>query len=152
MNRENIKQILSFLFRSIVGFVFLYAGVGKIVEPNSFAKEILNYKLIGEELSRIIAIFLPWLEVIIGIFLIFGIRLKTTSFISSVLLIGFTLGVLSAMLRGLNINCGCFAYHIEYVGWKKILENSLFIIMSIYVYIFPRSSFSIEHFWSSKKE
>lgn len=145
MNWEQTKRLGGLVCRIVLGFVFIYAGIGKIVEPNVFAKEIMNYRLLPEIIAKATAITLPWFELFIGFLLLFGVRTKTASILSSGLLIIFTLSVLSAIIRGLNINCGCFSQHIEYVGWKKIVENLALILISIYLAIFPISYFSFDN-------
>lgn len=149
MTRNKIILILTLIFRFIVGFVFIYAAIGKIIDPNIFAKEIMNYRIFGDVLSRIIAIFLPWVELIIGLFLIFGCRQKTVAFVSFFLLFFFTIIVISAMARGLNIDCGCFAQHIEYVGWKKVTENLVLLFLTIFIYFFPSRYLSLESYITS---
>lgn len=144
MKQKIISQVLTFVLRLIIGFVFIYAAIGKIADPQTFAKEILNYKIVDVELARAISIFLPWVEIIVGIFLVFGIRYQTSALISTILLLLFTFAVLSAMIRGLNINCGCFTHHVEYVGWKKIIENFLLMLSSFYVFLHPQSFFTID--------
>lgn len=146
MRRTYFVLILSFLFRVAVGVVFLYAAIGKIDNPNAFFKEISNYNLFPTFLSQVFAIIIPWFELILGIFLIFGVRLRTTSFISCILLTAFTLLVISAWARGLNINCGCFSHHIEYVGLKKVIENLLLIGASLFTFFFPERVISLENF------
>ncbi|MCX7908519.1 MAG: DoxX family membrane protein [Ignavibacteria bacterium] len=144
MRRTSLVEIITVIFRLLLGLVFIYASIGKIADPTSFFKEISNYRLFPDFLSQIFAIFIPWLELIVGIFLIFGLRLRTTSFVSLVLLVSFTLLVLSAWARGLNINCGCFSHHIEYVGLRKILENLGLIIINLLTFLFPKNFYSIE--------
>lgn len=148
MRRNKLVEIISLLIRIFLGFVFLYAAIGKIYDPNAFFKEIANYRIFPNLLSQIFAIFLPWVELIIGIFLIFGIRLRSTSFFSSVLLLTFTILVISAWVRGLNINCGCFSHHIEYVGLGKVMQNFVLILLSVFIFIYPKSLFSIEEIFS----
>lgn len=145
MRRNNFVQILSFIFRIVLGIVFLYAAIGKIDNPAAFYKEIVNYNLFPNLLSQVFAIIIPWIELAIGIFLIFGIRIRSTSFICFVLLTTFTLLVISAWARGLNINCGCFSHHIEYVGLKKVLENVFLILASVFVFFFPDKFLSLDN-------
>ncbi len=146
MSCEQTKRLVGLICRIVLGFVFIYAGIGKIVEPNIFAKEIMNYRLLPEIIVKATAIILPWLELFIGFLLLFGVKTKTASILSFGLLIIFTFGVLSAIIRGLNINCGCFSQHIEYVGWKKVVENLALILTSIYLAISPISYFSFDNY------
>ncbi len=146
MRRKNFIEIISFFLRICLGFVFIFAAVGKINNPDVFYKEISNYRIFPDFISQIIAIVLPWIEVFIGLLLVLGLRVKTTSFISTILIFFFTIMVASAWIRGLNINCGCFSGHIEYVGLKKILENVLLILFGIFLFYFPNSFLSLEFF------
>ncbi len=147
---KKISPYITLTFQVSLGFVLVYASAGKLSDPGTFAKEIYNYQIFPLFIAKSIAIFLPWLELILGLFLIFGLRLKSSAIFSTFLLVLATLAVASAFARGLNINCGCFAHHVEYVGWEKIFENTLLIAMGIFIYFFPNSSFTFEKFINSK--
>ena len=150
INQNNIHPLLIFVSRLILGFVFIYASYEKILEPEGFAKNINNYHIIPFGLENSIAIFLPWLELFIGLGLIFGIFIKGSAMIGGGLLCLFIILILQAMLRGFNIECGCGLKEGEMVGWSKILENSILLFASYLVYvsknrifeIFPKSSLS----------
>jgi len=139
------NKYLSLALRLFVGFVFIYAGMGKIFEPAVFAKEIYNYHILPDFLINVSALVLPWLEVVIGVFLIAGIRIKANAALSGILMAVFMIAILSAMFRGLNINCGCFSDEITLVGWGKILEDTGYLLGSVYLYFFPFSKFSVEN-------
>ncbi len=139
------NKYLQLAARLFVGFIFLYAGLGKIVEPQTFAKEIANYHILPDFLINITALVLPWLEVIIGIFLIAGIRIRASATIASVSMLVFIIAVLSAMIRGLDINCGCFADKVVMVGWRKIIEDLIILIAALLPAIFTQNSFSLEN-------
>lgn len=137
---------LNLIARMLVAWVFIYAAIGKITDPQTFAKEISNYALMPLFSINIIALILPWLELFTGVLLASGVRIRTNAIISGGLLLVFVILVLSAMVRGLNINCGCFSHKIVYVGWKKVLENSGLIILCVYLFFLPVKKFSLERF------
>ena len=131
-----LKEILSnkylqFAARLFVGFIFVYAGIGKIAEPQVFAKEIFNYHILPDYTINFIALILPWLELIIGIFLIAGVHVRASAIIASISMLVFIAAVLSAMFRGLDINCGCFADTVVMVGWKKVIEDLVILIAAL---------------------
>lgn len=129
------NSYLNLIFRLFLGGFFIVAGIAKIADPAHFAKEIINYNLTPLSLVNIIALFLPWLELIVGVLLAFGIKIKTNSIIIGVLLLIFILMVFSAMARGLNISCGCFGKASEQkTGWGKVFENLGLMILCIYLY------------------
>lgn len=139
---------ISLIARLVVGCIFIYAAIGKIDNPEQFAKEISNYRMTLPWMVNMMAIILPWLEFVMAIFIITGIRLRANAIISSGLLLIFIFAVLSAMFRNLDINCGCFAKSITKVGWPKVLENVGLLLASVYVIINPNPKFGIEKFFN----
>jgi len=114
-----------------VGFVFIYAGILKISDPAGFSDAINNYDLLPLLFVNLFAITLPWIEVVAGLFLMFGISVKENSFIISVMLVVFLLAIVISLGRGLNIECGCFSTSSgSKVGIIKLVENSTLLIFS----------------------
>lgn len=81
------NKYLLLLSRIILALVFIFAGVEKISNPEQFAVAISNYRIFPVFTLNIITITLPWLEVIAGLFLLFGISLKENSAIIGSLMI-----------------------------------------------------------------
>ena len=129
-----MKNILSnkyllFFVRIILSVVFIYAGMEKISDPAGFSDSINNYKILPLFTVNFLAIILPWIELIAGVLLLFGIKVKENSFIISVLLSIFIIAIVISLIRGLNIDCGCFGtFSGSKVGIYKLIENSLLLI------------------------
>ena len=129
-----MKNILSnkyllFFVRIILSVVFIYAGMEKISDPAGFSDSINNYKILPLFTVNFLAIILPWVELIAGVLLLFGIKVKENSFIISVLLSIFIIAIVISLIRGLNIDCGCFGtFSGSKVGIYKLIENSLLLI------------------------
>lgn len=128
--------------RIILASVFIYAGAEKISDPNSFSQAIYNYRIFPNEIINIFAIILPWIELISGILLLFGISVKENSAIIGGLLFVFIILIGISMLRGLDINCGCFGKGTP-VGWRKIAENTLMLILALALIAFDSKKFSL---------
>ena len=131
----------------ILGIIWVLASINKIQDPATFARAIDNYHVIPLGMENTIAIFLPWLELVIGLFLISGIMINGASFISSSLLFLFIILIAQAILRGFNIDCGCGLKDGELVGWTKIVENIFLLLASYFVQI--RKTFWLEPFSKS---
>jgi len=132
MNNFLSNKYLLFLFRIILGFVFIYAGILKISDPAGFSEVINNYKLLPLLFVNFFAITLPWIEVVAGLFLLFGISVKENSFIISIMLVVFIFAIVISLGRGLNIECGCFGTSSgTKVGIIKLLENIILLILSL---------------------
>ena len=130
-----MKNILSnkyflFLVRITLAFIFIYAGTEKISDPEGFALSISNYRLLPISSINFISITLPWIEIVTGILLLFGIAVKENSTIIFSMLIIFTIAIVISLLRGLSIDCGCFGKGTQ-IGMLKLGENILMIIGSL---------------------
>ena len=132
MNNLLNNKYLLFLFRVIVGFVFIYTGILKISDPAGFSDAINNYDLLPLSFVNFFAITLPWIEVVTGLFLFFGISVKENSLIISVMIIVFILAIVISLGRGLNIDCGCFGTSSgTKVGIIKLVENIILLTFSL---------------------
>lgn len=99
---------LHLVLRFILGAVFIYASVDKIIDPGEFAHSIYNYRLFPPFLIYPLALFLPFLECFAGLLLILGIYRRTMAQWLLVLLGLFSLALTINLARGMDINCGCF--------------------------------------------
>ncbi len=141
---QNIKKILNnkktvLLSQLILGFIFIMASIGKIMHPSLFAQSISNYKILPDELIMISAIILPWMELILGILIVMDIKSKWCALALSGLLIIFIIALISALIRGLNIDCGCFIKKLEAVDkrpglYRTIIRDILLLIPCYIVY------------------
>ncbi|MCX8160235.1 MAG: DoxX family membrane protein [Candidatus Saccharicenans sp.] len=129
------------LLRFIVGGVFIWAAVTKIADPLAFAQDVRNYRLVGQALSFLTAIILPWVELIAGICLIIGIFPRSAALMISVLLLFFIILVAVTMLRGIDVDCGCFGTFSRKADLWLILEDSLWLVMSLVLLFSPANEF-----------
>jgi uncharacterized membrane protein YphA (DoxX/SURF4 family) len=126
------------LARFILGFVFIYASIDKILHPGQFAEIIHNYQILPDLLINPTAIVLPWLELILGAFLLVGIWLPGAVFLTNLLLAVFLGAMVFNLARGLDIHCGCFSTTVDLgdaaapMVWY-VIRDSLFIIPGIFL-------------------
>lgn len=98
---------LELVFRIMLGGYFVWFALLKLPDPNLFALDIRNYKILPDPLNSALALGLIWLELFAGLGLIFR-RLYLGSLIAiNGMLCVFILAICSALLRGLDISCGC---------------------------------------------
>lgn len=109
--------------RWIVGLMFLAAALPKIADPGTFAQQIGNYGLIPSTIQNLVAITLPWIELLVGLSLLLGIEARGGGVVAAVLMVVFLAAVTSAWARGLDISCGCTGKDSGAVGPSKIAEN-----------------------------
>ncbi len=144
------------ILRLLIGALFTLAGLQKIDNIAAFEQAILHYQLSGPAISTLIATILPWLEIVCGLGLIVGIFPRSSAFVLTALLVGFTIVVFSAMARGLDISCGCFSQdpNMDKIGWLKIIENCALLLLCVPLLIVDAGDHSIRDFLrtSAKKQ
>ena len=109
-----------------IAVVFIVAGLAKIGDAESFARQVHNFQLIPVAFENLVAIVLPWIEVVIGVTMLVGSRRRAGAWLSLILMAGFTIAVAAGVARGLDIECGCFGTGDgARVGAVKLIENVL---------------------------
>ncbi|MCA1961106.1 MAG: DoxX family membrane protein [Desulfomonile sp.] len=145
MNRS-IVAYLVLAARFLIGALFIYASLHKILDPAEFAQAIRNYQLGPAELTNLAAMILPWLELIAGALLILGIQTRPSALITTCLLAVFLVGLYRAYFIGLDIACGCFSSAASSAGRIDALtlarDTTLFVI-SLFIVIRDRGEFSL---------
>ncbi len=137
-------RLTSLAARMLLGIVFLVAGAEKLGALKTFGKSIAAYQILPEELANIVALLFVWTEIVVGILLFAGVAIRGSGLVSSAMLVIFLIAILSAMARGLDIDCGCFAGNPQPVGWKKVVEDLGLLAAAVFLIYFPRSYFSID--------
>ncbi len=131
------NKTLLVVFRLVLGGLFIYAGVVKVLDPLDFAQNIRNYRLVGQSLSFIAAVVLPWLEILAGVALAAGIWKRASALIISGLLVFFILLTLVTIARGLDVDCGCFGALSRKSGFGVILEDLGMLFMGLSLLFAP---------------
>ena len=141
------RNTLHLAIRLFMGIVFIYASYSKILDPLSFSQNIHNYGVTPVFIENIIALTLPWIELFIGLGLIFNVKYDACVDISIFLMFVFIILISQAYLRGKSIDCGCFLNEVsaedaEAKRWdmiKRIFEDIVFIILLITLKLRPSS-------------
>jgi Methylamine utilisation protein MauE len=127
------------LLRVLLGALFLLAGGLKILDPAAFAVEIEHYQLVPWWSCALLALFLPWLEICVGIGLLAQPVWRGALAWATGLLLLFSAALLSAMLRGLSIDCGCFGRVWQSTGtFWPLIRNLVLLGMVFLLWWQPR--------------
>ena len=132
-----VERVLLFL----LGAFFLYAGAVKLWDVAAFTQSIEQYRLVTGSTAWVLALWIPWAECLAGTALwIKGLRVGSLWILAALLLV-FEGILLTALLRGLDISCGCLGSGGEGGVLLAFLRNVLLLAMVFGLLFFrPRSA------------
>ncbi len=103
-----MKRLLPRLLELLIALLFLYAGAAKALDPATFTTDVENYRLLPALPSALVAVYLPWLELVTALALLLN-RLRAASLLLLLAMgAAFSVALASAWARSLDISCGCF--------------------------------------------
>ncbi len=128
------RQRVLWLLGAALGGVFLVAGLYKIVAPAAFAQEIANYRFLPE-LAPYLAGVLPGIEIVLGLALIAAPLpwRRAAALAATGVMLAFTVAVMQALARGIDIACGCFGQGSASISGLTVLRNVTLLIAAILV-------------------
>jgi len=134
-----VKKVNIFLYISIFILFLIYfsAGIIKILTPRQFYGAVISYEIVKDPFAvAIISSIIPFLEVFCAIFLLIPSWRKSSSLLLLIITLIFLFAILSAYLRGINMDCGCFGgILVGETGLSSIIRNIFLAILSAFVFL-----------------
>jgi putative oxidoreductase len=116
------------VLRLALAALFLYAGASKLADPTAFAVEIDHYQLMPW-LAPYLAAGLPALEITLGVALVVlpAPWRRAAALGCLALMVAFTVAAAWALVRKLDIDCGCFGKGSGPITWLTMLRDAALI-------------------------
>ena len=139
----NFRRAVMLIGRLMLGGIFAYAGVAKIIFPNmhlwpmfvlkfsiatnlsTFAQQVESYKILSAGASDFVAHTLPFTEIVLGLLLLIGWRIRIWATLVTLILLGFLAAVTRAYLLHMQIDCGCFGVPEPLTGMTVLRDSAL---------------------------
>jgi len=130
----SLRSVLYRIVALIVGGIFIYAGVIKVMDPIGFARDIDNYHMLPWVISVRLAFYLPWLEIFCGLAVLCGLFYRGGLLILDALISIFIIASIVAKARGLDITCGCFGHASKNLSfaWHLTLD---FVLLACVIFL-----------------
>ena len=141
------------LARLLLGGFFVYASLDKIWNPAAFAKIVYQWQVVGPVPSNLVAVTLPWVELLAGALLVGGVWRRESALVTALLLVVFLLAAASVMARGIDVeNCGCVSVAkaetssswlppwTKGVGWFLVSRNLVLLGIALAIASVPSGS------------
>lgn len=130
------SRLFLLLLRCALGGVFIYAGLVKMENPAAFADSVASFRVLPPFLISIFALGLPVFEVTVGLMVLVGIP-RGVGALSVILLSGiFVFALAQALVRGLEVDCGCFGNGTPSIGktWLALSRASVLGATAFWIY------------------
>jgi len=122
--------------RLVLGIVFIYAAILKIASPQEFADSIAAYQILPFTVIDLLALGLPLFELACGLLVLSGFFFRTGVVGIIGLLAVFVGASITAQLKGLSIDCGCFGAHswLDSNPWMVLIRDGLLLGLAVFLY------------------
>jgi len=153
LNRVAAHPWVVLACRLIIGFSLIYASLDKVSHPTRFADILRGYELLPGSLVRPLAHIVPWGEIVIGVALILGVFTRVAALAAAALFGVFAAAVASAVLRGLEISCGCFTTRAgaEPANWTTVSRSLFFLLLSLLLWKAGEAPLSLDFYLRKRR-
>ena len=151
--RMHLFDIIAFVARIIIAVIFILAAANKVTQVHTFQQNVAAYHMLPLFMLPIFASTVPWIEMFVGIYLLFGFCIRTVSKVTIALLLMFMIAIAYALLTNQPVgNCGCFAQSevLERISWYDEWRDVVFLILTLIIAAFPNSILSVDNFLLKK--
>ncbi len=145
------------VLRLLLGAFFVYASLDKIASPAGFAKIVYQWQVAGPVPANLVAVTLPWVELVAGLLLVAGVWRREAALVVALLLLVFLGAATSVLARGIDVvNCGCVSVAKESadsawppawtkgVGWFLIVRNLLMLAAALAIaFVRPQATVAV---------
>jgi len=145
-----VVAVMIVFARIIIGAIFLISGLAKISDPVRFILTLREFRLFPEEIVPLTAVWLPWLELLLGLCVLAGLLHRTAALLLACMNAGFLAAILSVIARGIVVDCGCFGMLADMLGlpdmadMKAVVRNVVFIGLCLLISFSRKEVLSLE--------
>ena len=145
MRSRPILAATGVAIRLAAAAIWLVAGAAKLVDLEHFHAQVDQYQLLPHVLEAPFAYALPFVELLVGLYLAVGLFTRAAAAVGCVLMVLFLIAQTQAWARGLSLDCGCFgALAHERVGAMSILRDLALGLPSLIMLWRPARALSLD--------
>ena len=145
MSRRASLVAVGVAIRLSAAAIWLVAGAAKLVDLEHFHAQVDQYQLLPHALEAPFAYALPFVELLVGLYLAVGLFTRAAAAVGCALMVLFLIAQSQAWARGLSLDCGCFgALTHEQVGLPTILRDLALGLPSLVMLWRPARTLSLD--------
>ena len=126
--------VVILILRVAMGGVFLVAGALKIGHFDVFASQIAGFQILPHPVVAPLALLLPFVEVLLGAYLILGLFTRAAAWFAAFQLALFSAAIASAVVRGISTSCGCFGpQDATMTSWPEVGRDAGLALLAVLI-------------------
>jgi len=143
-----MKGFVVLACRLFVGGIFIYASLDKLGHPQAFAQAISHYRIVPYPLLHLCAHLLPVVEFVAGSALVLGIGRRGAALLTGAMTLIFMAAIASALIRNLDISCGCFNTEGGHaVGLDLLWRDAILLLLCLPPLLARNSGVALDRFF-----
>jgi len=143
-------DVIGLVARLVLGVVLIVAGSLKVTSPAVSARAVRAFQILPYDFAGYVGYAMPVVEIMVGLLLVAGLYTRLSALVGGLLMVAFLVGISSAWIRGLTIDCGCFggggtvgASQTQYL--TDILRDAALAACGAWLLVRPRTAYSLDH-------
>jgi uncharacterized membrane protein YphA (DoxX/SURF4 family) len=137
---------LALALRLGLGGLLVVSGVLKAIDgPAASAASVAGFRLLPQPLVAPFGAIFPYVEIVLGAYLVLGLFTVWAAYASAALLGAFTFAVGWATAQGLTINCGCFGSNeVIKPSWLHTAGDAVLVVAAVALARLGHGPFSVD--------
>jgi uncharacterized membrane protein YphA (DoxX/SURF4 family) len=142
-----LKRVLMGVIRSLVGGLFIFSGLIKVNDPvgtaikleeyfDVFSRDIASFFELFKSVALPIAVFLVVVEVVLGIMILVGWKIKPAIYLLLAMIVFFTFLTFYSAYFNKVTDCGCFGDAIKLTPWESFYKDIFLLILILILFYY----------------
>jgi putative oxidoreductase len=118
--------------RIALAAIFIWAAFGKLQDPYGFAVDTYAYRIVPPQVATVVGIAMPAFELMAALALLTGVFWRGGAVLLGTMLLVFVVALFQAIVRGIDISCGCFGKESSPVSFWLIARNEVLFLCALF--------------------
>jgi thioredoxin 1 len=134
---RSVSHPIQIVLRVLLAGIFLYAAVPKLLHPDQFAENLLDYALLPVQWVNLVAIWLPTFELVVGLMLLSGLWLRAGALSMMGMGAIFLGGLVWVQSGPTPLPCSCFSTDpgAEPRTWFSLWQEAVIVLLAAALWV-----------------
>jgi uncharacterized membrane protein YphA (DoxX/SURF4 family) len=138
-------QLAVLFVRVILGGVLIVTGALKVGHPLDLASAIAGFRLLPAAVIPLIALLLPFFEIVLGAYVLAGLFTRVTAWVVCAQFVIYGGAIASAVIRGIPASCGCFGPNdTATADWPHVAFDLLLAALGAFIARYAPGAFALD--------